>query len=269
MKVFVVFAHPEPQSLNGSLLQVTVEELKAQGHEVQVSDLYAMEWKSQVDRADFPKLAADARLRVAHASGEATMTDTLTEDVKREQEKLLWADAVIFHFPMWWYSMPAILKGWFERVYSLGFGYGLGAYSDKRWGERYGEGKLTGKRAMVVVTVGGWKEHYSERGICGPMDALLFPVNHGLLYYVGFDVLPPFVLHKSDRVDEASFKTSADELRQRLRRLFDTKPIAYRAQNSGEYEIPALTLKPGLEGSSTTDYVSLHIRNAEEGESHE
>lgn len=67
MKVFVVFVHPEPQSLNGALLRTTVNELEAQGHEVQVSDLYAMKWKSQVDRADFPHLSPDARLKVAYA----------------------------------------------------------------------------------------------------------------------------------------------------------------------------------------------------------
>ena len=116
MKVFIVFAHPERRSLNGALLTTTVEELEAQGHEVQVSDLYAMQWKSQVDRADFPHLSPEARLKVAHASAEATASNTLTDDVKREQEKLLWADTVIFQYPMWWMGMPAILKGWFERV---------------------------------------------------------------------------------------------------------------------------------------------------------
>ena len=264
MKVFIVFVHPEPQSLNGALLQVAVDELKALGHEVQVSDLYAMQWKCQIDRADFPQLAADSRLRVGHASREATMTNTLTDDVKREQEKLLWADTVIFQFPIWWYSMPSMLKGWFERVYSLGFGYGLGHYSGKRWGERYGKGKMVGKRAMLAITVGAWEDHYSRRGICGPMDALLFPVNHGLLYYTGFDVLPPFVFFNSDRADEASFKIGADELRERLRNLSITKPIAYRPQNGGDYEMPTLTLKPGIESDSTADYFSLHIRKTED-----
>jgi NAD(P)H dehydrogenase (quinone) len=141
MKVFIVFAHPEPQSLNGALFRTAVDELKAQGHEVRVSDLYAMQWKCQVDRADFPHLSPDARLKVAYASAEATMSSSLTDDVKREQENLLWADTVIFQFPMWWYGMPAILKGWFERVYSLGFAYGLGEHNDTKWGDRYGEGK--------------------------------------------------------------------------------------------------------------------------------
>lgn len=265
MRVFIVFAHPEPQSLGGSLLCATVEELEAQGHEVQVSDLYAMHWKSQIDRSDFPRLAADARLRVAYASAEATFSDTLTDDVKREQEKLMWADTVILQFPLWWYSMPAILKGWVDRVYSMGFAYGNGEHNDKRWGDRYGEGKMLGKCAMVLVTVGGWKEHYSARGICGPMDDLLFPITHGTLYYVGFEVLPSFVVYQSDRADEAAFNAAAGELRQRLRELSSTEPIPFRPQNGGDYELPTLMLKSGLESASQSGF-SIHTRPSKDAQ---
>ncbi|KAI1082444.1 Flavodoxin-like protein [Whalleya microplaca] len=263
MKVFIVFAHPEPQSLNAALLKTTVSELEAQGHGVQVSDLYAMQWKCQVDRADFPQVPTDARLRVALASGESTISNTLTDDVKCEQEKLLWADVVILQFPLWWYNMPAILKGWIDRVYSLGFAYGLGEYNDQRWGDRYGEGNLFGRRAMLVVTVGSWREHFSARGICGPIDDLLFPINHGVLYYTGFEVLPSFVVYRADTLNDGTFQITADELRQRLRTLSATTPIAYRRQNGGDYEIPSLTLKPGLEDASTMGF-SLHSRTAKD-----
>jgi NAD(P)H dehydrogenase (quinone) len=264
MKVFIVFAHPEPQSLNGALLRTTVEELESQGHEVQVSDLYAMKWKSQVDREDFPDLTPDKGLRVAYASAAATASNTLTDDVKREQEKLLWADVVIFQFPMWWLGMPAILKGWFDRVYSYGFAYGLGEYNDKRWGDRYGDGKMLGKRAFVIVTVGGWKEHLSARGISGPIDDILFPINHGMLYYTGFTVLPAFVVYQSDRFDDEKFRPTAIELRQKLKSLSDERPIAYRRQNGGDYELPTLVLKDGLGNSSAQGY-SLHVMEEELG----
>ncbi|KAM0438609.1 hypothetical protein ACHAPT_001361 [Fusarium lateritium] len=263
MKVFIVFAHPEPQSLNGSLLRTAVDELESQGHKVQVSDLYAMKWKSQVDRDDFPQHPADARLRATMASAEATASGTLTEDVKAEQEKLKWADFVILQFPMWWYSMPAILKGWIDRVLSLGFGYGLGEYSSTHWGDRYGEGTLLGKRAMLVVTAGSWKEHFSARGVNGPIDHLLFPVTHGVLYYTGLEVLPSFVMYRSDKANDEKFEEAAAELRQRMQTLFTAKPIAYRPQNGGDYEIPTLTLKPGLEDPSTAGF-SLHSRNVED-----
>ncbi|KAF5532988.1 NAD(P)H dehydrogenase (quinone) [Fusarium mexicanum] len=155
MKVLVVLAHPEPRSFNGSLFQVSVNELEAQGHQVKTSDLYSMKWKAEIDRADFPDLSSDARLKVPYASRDSYTSGNLTEDVKTEQEKLLWADVVLFHFPLWWYTMPAILKGWVERVFSMGFAYGRGEHSDKHYGDRYGEGVFAGKRAMLVVTAGG------------------------------------------------------------------------------------------------------------------
>ncbi|KAF6835616.1 hypothetical protein CMUS01_05704 [Colletotrichum musicola] len=260
MKVFIVFAHPEPKSLNGALLRAAVDELESQGHEVRVSDLYAMKWKSQVDRADFPHLTANDRFKVARASAEATASNTLTDDVKQEQEKLLWADLVILQYPLWWYAMPAIMKGWVDRVYSLGFAYGLGEYTDERWGGRYGEGKMEGKRAMIVTTVGSWREHCSARGVTGPIEDILFPVTHGVLFYTGFEVMPSFVVYQADRADAAAFEKVAEELRGRLRSLDATEPIAYRKQNGGDYEIPTLMLKPGLEDPGASGF-SLHIRS--------
>lgn len=257
MNVLMVFAHPEPRSLNAALRDVAIEELEAHGHTVRVSDLYAMNWKAAVDRADFLNLDADARLTVAAASSEAFAAGALTEDVAAEQEKLLWADALILQFPLWWFTMPAILKGWIDRVYAYGFAYGVGEHSDRRWGDRYGEGRLAGKRAMLVVTTGGWAEHYSPRGINGPIDDLLFPINHGILHYPGYDVLPPFVTYRVDRLDEAGFARMAESLRERMRTLDTTPPIPFRRQNGGEYLIPSLELRPDLGGAGASGF-SLH-----------
>ncbi|MDQ8698314.1 NAD(P)H-dependent oxidoreductase [Hyphomicrobium sp. LHD-15] len=259
MKVLLVFAHPEKQSLATSLCTVAVRQLEAAGHEVQVSDLYAMHWKSEVDRSDFPSLAPDARLKVASASGEAFAAHALTEDVKAEQQKLLWADALILQFPLWWYSMPAILKGWVDRVYAYGFAYGVGEHSDRHWGDRFGEGKFAGKRAMVIVTTGGWEEHYSACGINGPIDDLLFPINHGILYYPGFDVLPSFVAYRVDSLDAQSFEVVSSALRDRMRTLETTVPIAYRRQNGGDYLIPSLQLRPELRDPNVSGFAQ-HLR---------
>jgi len=262
MKVLIVFAHPEPGSFNGGLRDVAVRSLEAQGHEVRVSDLYAQRWKSDVDRADFPSLPADTRLAPAAASKQAFEAGTLTVDVKGEIEKLLWADVLILQFPLWWFSMPAILKGWVDRVFAYGFAYGVGEHSDKRWGDRYGEGTLAGKRAMVIVTAGGWQEHYSARGINGPIDDLLFPINHGILYYPGYEVLPPFVVYKSDKLDGAAYQAVAESLRERMRTLATTPPIPYRRQNGGDYLIPGMQLRAGLEYSAASGF-ALHVERAE------
>lgn len=262
MNVLFVTAHPDPRSLNASLRKVAVEELEAQGHSVEVSDLYAMGWKTAVDRTDFPTLDPNARLRVAAASGDAFAAGSLTDDVKAEHEKLLWSDVLILQFPLWWFTMPAILKGWVDRVYAYGFAYGVGEHSDRRWGNRYGEGMLAGKRAMLIVTTGGWESHYAARGINGPIDDLLFPINHGILHYPGYDVLPPFVTYRVDRLDEAGFEKAADRLRERMRTLASTTPLPFRRQNSGDYLIPSLELRPGLEVADAAGF-SLHLKQAE------
>jgi len=258
MKVLLVFAHPEPRSLHGALRDVAIKELEAHGHEVRVSDLYAESWKSEVDRADFPALTREERLAPAVASKHAFEADTLTTDVKTEIEKLLWADALILQFPLWWFAMPAILKGWVDRVFAYGFAYGVGEHSDRRWGDRYGEGRLMGKRAMLIVTAGGWEEHYAPRGVNGPIDDLLFPINHGILYYPGYDVLPPFVAYRVDHLDEVGFAEIAERLRDRMRALASTPPIAYRKQNGGDYLIPTMQLRPESGDANATGF-SLHV----------
>jgi NAD(P)H dehydrogenase (quinone) len=243
MNVLLVYAHPEPESLNGSLKNFSVKRLEVVGHVVQVSDLYAMKWKASLDADDSMDRQADARFDPSLDSKHAFEKGTQSKDIAIEQDKLLWADAVILQFPLWWFSMPAILKGWVERVYAYGFAYGVGEHSDARWGDRYGEGTMAGKRAMLIVTAGGWESHYGPRGINGPIDDILFPIQHGILYYPGFDVLPPFVVYRTSRIDEAGFSRTCDALGQRLNDLWKTTPIPFHRQNAGAYDIPELTLR--------------------------
>ncbi|MCZ2496981.1 flavodoxin family protein [Xylophilus sp. Kf1] len=242
MNILLVYAHPEPRSLNGSMKDFTVRHLQAAGHAVQVSDLYAMRWKAPIDADDSLDGAAGERFDPSMDSRRAFESGRQAPDIAREQEKLRWADAVILQFPLWWYSMPAILKGWVDRVYAFGFAYGVGEHSDARWGDRFGEGSMAGKRAMVVVTTGGWESHYAARGINGPMEDLLFPIHHGVLFYPGFEVLPPVVVYRTGKVDETAFARICGELGQRLDGLFTDAPLAFRPQNGGDYHIPALTL---------------------------
>ncbi|MEB7890595.1 NAD(P)H-dependent oxidoreductase [Hafnia alvei] len=246
MKVLLVYAHPEPKSLNGSLKNFTIQHLQNAGHEVQISDLYTMDWKAALDANDskirLDETYFDASLDSQHAFKNGLQSD----DIALEQSKLLWADTVIFQFPLWWFSMPAIMKGWVERVYAYGFAYGVGEHNDSHWGDRYGEGTLAGKRAMLMVTAGGWQLHYSARGINGPIDDILFPIHHGILHYPGFDVLPPFVIYHTSKVNPDSYATICEKLGQRLDTLWSTTPIAFRQQNGGDYTIPELTLKPDI-----------------------
>ncbi len=144
MKVLWIFAHPEQRSLNGSLMAEGLRTLDALGHEHRVSDLYAMGWKATVDTDDFGGSSRE-RLFVGAAQERAHTSGALRADIVGEQEKIVWADALVFQFPLWWFGPPAILKGWFDRVLVQGFGFGL-AGPDGRT-PRYGDGGLAGKRA--------------------------------------------------------------------------------------------------------------------------
>ncbi|MFF3653052.1 NAD(P)H-dependent oxidoreductase [Streptomyces sp. NPDC002181] len=257
MKTLIVHAHPEPDSLNGSLKDLAVATLEKAGHEVRVSDLYAMGWKAVVDASDYGPHASSP-LKVARDSGRAFDAGTLTPDVLAEQAKLLWADTIVFQFPLWWYTMPAILKGWVDRVFTYRFAYGVGEHSDTQYGERFGEGTLAGRRALLSVTVGGPESHYGPRGINGPIDDRLFPIHHGILYYPGIEVLPPFVLYGADGLTGADYPDVAAAWERRLLALESTEPIAFRRQNSGDYEIPSLHLRRGLEPAGRTGF-ALHV----------
>lgn len=248
MNVLIVYAHPEPTSLNGSLLDFMVNRFRSAGHTVRVSDLYAMKWKSTLDADDFHNRAPGAPFDAMRDSRRAFIEGQQAEDIAREQEKLIWADAVIMQFPLYWYSMPAIMKGWVERVYAYSFAYGVGEHSDKRWGDRFGEGRMAGKRATLLVTAGGAASHYGPRGVNGPMDDLLFPIQHGILYYPGFDVLPPFVAYQIGlgRVDDNQYATLTESLGKRIDDFWETNPIPFRPQNGGDYDIPALTLRDDI-----------------------
>lgn len=263
MNILLVYAHPEPNSLNGALKDFTVDRLEQAGHTVTVSDLYAMQWKAPVDARDTTSRVSTARFNVALESRHAFEHGFQAQDIAGEQEKLQWADAVILQFPLWWYSMPAILKGWVERVYAYGFAYGVGEHSDTHWGDRFGEGKLAGKRAMLTVTAGGWESHYGPRGINGPIDDVLYPIQHGVLYYPGFDVMPPFVVYRADSTDRTRLARIHDELGQRLDTLFTADPIAFRPQNAGDYDIPALTLRADILPGQTG--MSVHISDRKPG----
>ncbi|GGW27199.1 hypothetical protein GCM10010381_09280 [Streptomyces xantholiticus] len=89
-----------------------------------MSDLYAMKWKATLDADDFPDHPADRRLEVLAAHEQATLSGRFTRTSRPSRRSCFRADAVILQFPLWWFSVPAILKGWFDRVFTFGFAHG-------------------------------------------------------------------------------------------------------------------------------------------------
>jgi NAD(P)H dehydrogenase (quinone) len=255
-KILIVSAHPEPRSLNGALTSFAARELRQAGHDVRVSDLYAMRWRPAVDAGDFPGHDPAERLDVIGASGRAYAEGRLAPEIAAEQAKLLWSDAVILQFPMWWFSMPAILKGWVDRVFTHGFGYGTGRVGRSL----YGDGTLAGRRAMLSLTIGADEPSFSARGVHGSLADVLFPIQHGIFYYTGMDVLPPFVVWDSLDVGHARFDELTDAYAARLRDLFAAEPVPYRRLKGGDYT-RSMELRPGLEGPGAPG-LAIHLRPA-------
>ncbi|MEU9118316.1 NAD(P)H-dependent oxidoreductase [Streptomyces sp. NPDC048506] len=248
MKVLWLFAHPDQRSLSGALMSHGLRTLEAHGHQHRVSDLYAMKWNPVVDAADYDHDPTD-RFLVGPTSERAYTEGHLSPDIVSEQEKVTWADTLIIQFPLWWYGMPAILKGWFDRVFVRGFAFGL---TDPATGRlrRYGDGRLVGKRAMVITTAGARASTLGPRGVNGDLNDLLFPLQHGTLWYTGISVVPPLLIPAADRTTPTAYETATARLGDRLRTLPTTAPLAFRHQNTGDYD-DDLLLHPHLPPAPT------------------
>ncbi|MEU1396042.1 NAD(P)H-dependent oxidoreductase [Micromonospora zamorensis] len=203
---------------------------------MQVSDLYAANWKAAVDADDFPEHCPDRRLDVLGVSGEATLTGRLSPDIASEQEKLRWSDAVILQFPMWWFSVPAMLKGWIDRVFTFEFAHRPTVPPP------YGAGALAGRRALLSVTIGARESAFSDRGIHGPLTDVLFPIQHGLFWFTGMSPLEPFTVYDSLDVPEERFAAAKRDYGRQLDGLFTEKPVAFRSLVGGDYghDMPAV-----------------------------
>lgn len=219
MKVLIVHAHPEPDSFTAALRDQAITTLKAQGHEVQVSDLYAMNWNPVASANDFGARENPDYLVYALEQRLGVKNQSIAADIQQELDKLLWADLLILNFPIFWFSAPAMLKGWIDRVLVSGVCYG-----GKRF---YDQGGLAGKKALVTVTIGGREHMFGEGAIHGPLQDMLRPILRGTLAYVGFDVLEPFVAWHVPYISDEARKDFLRSYQQRLEHIADDQPLEF------------------------------------------
>lgn len=187
MKFLIVSAHPEPQSFTMAMKDQSIEWLKESGHEVEVSDLYKMNYNPVASADDFRIRKQEEYLVYALEQRNGWGNGSIVEDIRIELEKVLWCDVLILNFPLYWFSVPAILKGWIDRTLISGITYG-----GKRF---YENGGLAGKKALMAFTLGGREHMFGENAIHGEMNTMLRPLLRGSFHYIGMDVLPPFVAY--------------------------------------------------------------------------
>lgn len=178
----VVLAHPEPRSFCGQWAEATALAAQAQGDTVLRSDLSRFD---PVERAAHYSDPGDP-FDVLKAQERASDAGTLPKDVLAEVEKLEAADRVIFHFPLWWFAPPAMLKGWFERVLLHGRTHDVDT--------RFDSGRFRGRKALFCVTTGADEVESGPDGKEGDTRLHLWPAAY-TLRYLGFDVLEPVIVH--------------------------------------------------------------------------
>ena len=160
MKVLVVFTHPSENSFNHALLENIVSGLKQAKHEVRIKDLY---------KDNFNPILSGDDLTQIHANN-------IPENIAKEQQQLLWAESLVFIYPLWWFDRPAMLKGWFDIVLTNGLAFEYSSEGVK--------GLLKHKKALVIITAGGSKQYFIDN------DALQLihrPVTDGTLSFCGIE----------------------------------------------------------------------------------
>ena len=186
MKAFVLLAHPEPNSFNGSLARISREKLEATGWEVAESDLYASRFDPCEGPSNYESLSDGEKFHAQTEQRFHADNDTTPADVAAERDKLLQSDLLVVHFPLWWFGMPAILKGWIDRTFVYGSVY--------RSQMRYDQGICRGKKMIACITTGASAESCSFSGRESDTKMLAWPLIFPFRY-IGFDVLAPVVFH--------------------------------------------------------------------------
>jgi NAD(P)H dehydrogenase (quinone) len=182
--LLIVLAHPEPSSFTASWARASAEGARAAGAKVLWSDLHAMGF----DPVEGPRHyePQDERFDPLKAHEAAAASGKLPPDAAAEAEKITAADVIVFHFPIWWFGPPAILKGWLDRCLIHG------ALHDVD--HRFDTGHLTGKRALFCVSTGATEAECGPGGKEGDVRLLLWPLAY-TMRYCGMDVCEPVLIH--------------------------------------------------------------------------
>ncbi|XP_074056433.1 NAD(P)H dehydrogenase [quinone] 1 [Macrotis lagotis] len=223
-RALIVLAHSEKTSFNYAMKEAAQEALKKKGWDVTVSDLYAMNFNPLISKKDMTGGLKDPdNFKYTVESVQAYKEGRLSADIVAEQKKLTDADLVIFQFPMQWFGLPAILKGWFERVFTGEFAYTYAAMYDK--------GPFKNKKAVLSITTGGAGSMYKPIGVHGDINVLLWPIQSGILYFCGFQVLEPQLVYSIGHTPADERLQILEKWKTRLENIWVEKPLTFTPSN--------------------------------------
>ena len=217
-------------SLNAALRDSVVGRLTCRGWAIDVDDLYAIGWDPVLGISD---TSGAAGTTLSDRQRAATLDGLLPSDVAEEQSRLLRAELVVVQFPLWWYGMPAILKGWFDRVFTNGFAFGI--RDETGHVRKYGDGNLSGRRLLPIVTAGDRESALRDRGISGDIDDILWPLLHGTAHYTGMRPLRTHLIADTAHVTTDRLHAETDRLTERVSAADEEDPMAFRSLRGGDY----------------------------------
>ena len=185
MKNLIIYAHPNPASLNHFFKQTVLESLEKSGEEVILRDLNEINFNPVLSLEDM----------------NGQRMGKVTEDVQTEQDFITWADRIIFIYPIWWTGMPAIMKGYIDRVLSYGFAY--------RYDQGVQKGLLSDKSTIIINSHGKSNAEYAESGLD---KALALTSDTGIFNYCGLEIQQHFYFDKADRASAESILEWKNEI---------------------------------------------------------
>lgn len=186
MRHLIIYAHPNENSLNHHLLNTVVETLQLRNEEVVVRDLYTIGFD--------PVLSLDDM--------QGQRMGKVSDDVKTEQEHISWAEQITFIYPIWWTGLPAMMKGFIDRVFSYGFAY--------RYDQGVQKGLLKGKKTVIINTHGKSYEEYEKTG----MDkALTLTSDNGIFIYSGLEIIRHLFFDKADKASPEDLEIWKDQIK--------------------------------------------------------
>ena len=217
MKAFIVYWHPEPKSFNHAMFLAASKALTDAGWEVKTSDLCSMSFDPVSGRKNFRTVTDPHYLKLQIEEMHAAEVKGFSPDLEEEMQKLEWCDLMIWQFPLWWFGLPAALKGWVDRTFAMGRIYG--------GGKIYETGVFRGKRALLSLTTGGPADAYTKDGFNGDILGILRPIHRGILQFVGFDVLAPHIIYAPVRMNDAQRKDELQQYGHRLSWISEELPL--------------------------------------------
>lgn len=191
MKILLVLCHPRRNSFSGALADAFSEEAAKAGHEVEFADLYGEKFDPVLHEADEPDWDNPGK--------------EYSEEVRAEMARLARNQAVVMVCPIWWWSVPAMLKGWVDRVWNLGFAYG--------------DASLPHSHSLLIGVAAASAEAFAKRGYDSAIDV---QVATGIMNYCGIANGRVELLH--DATGDASTRACHLERVRRLGACFPEAP---------------------------------------------